>query len=72
MADEIVDQGRVNLEELADVFRKLDERKCRVMLTNSNTYLVRELYPLLQGILRKLTQKGLLTVRHQKEKVIRI
>jgi hypothetical protein len=72
MADEIVDQGRVNLEELADVFRKLLERKCKVMLTNSNTYLVRELYPLLQSILRKLTQKGLLTVRHQKEKVIRI
>ena len=30
--------------ELADVFRKLHEKKCKVMLTNSNTPLVRELY----------------------------
>ena len=31
-------------KELADIFRKLDDRKCKVMLTNSSTPLVRELY----------------------------
>jgi DNA adenine methylase len=31
-------------QELADIFRKLDDRKCKVMLTNSSTPLVRELY----------------------------
>jgi DNA adenine methylase len=33
-----------NQEELAEIFRQLDEMKCKVMLTNSNTPLVRELY----------------------------
>ena len=31
-------------KELADIFRKLDDRKCKVMLTNSSTPLVRKLY----------------------------
>lgn len=31
-------------KELAERFRQLDEMKCKVMLTNSNTPLVRELY----------------------------
>ena len=31
-------------EELAEIFRQLDEMKCKVMLTNSNTSFVRELY----------------------------
>ena len=31
-------------KELADIFKKLDDRKCKVMLTNSSTPLVRELY----------------------------
>ena len=31
-------------KELAEIFRQLDEMKCKVMLTNSNTPLVRELY----------------------------
>jgi DNA adenine methylase len=30
--------------KLAGVYRQLDEMKCKVMLTNSNTPLVRELY----------------------------
>jgi DNA adenine methylase len=33
-----------NQEELAEIFRQLDEMKCKVMLTNSNTPLIRELY----------------------------
>src|SRR5919206_501642 len=33
-----------NQKELAEIFRQLDEMKCKVMLTNSNTPLVRELY----------------------------
>ena len=31
-------------EKLAETYMQLDEMKCRVMLTNSNTPLVRELY----------------------------
>jgi DNA adenine methylase len=31
-------------EKLAEVYKQLDEMKCKVMLTNSNTPLVRELY----------------------------
>jgi DNA adenine methylase len=31
-------------KELAEIFRQLHEKKCKVMLTNSNTPLVRELY----------------------------
>ncbi|MFL6422681.1 MAG: DNA adenine methylase, partial [Nitrososphaeraceae archaeon] len=31
-------------EKLAEIFRQLDEKRCKVMLTNSNTPLVRELY----------------------------
>jgi DNA adenine methylase len=31
-------------KELAEIFRQLHEKKCRVMLINSNTPLVRELY----------------------------
>jgi DNA adenine methylase len=31
-------------EKLAEVYRQLDERKCKVMLTNSNTPLIRKLY----------------------------
>jgi DNA adenine methylase len=31
-------------KKLAEIFRQLDEMKCKVMLTNSNTPLVRELY----------------------------
>jgi DNA adenine methylase len=31
-------------EKLAEIYRQLDEIKCKVMLTNSNTPLVRELY----------------------------
>lgn len=27
-----------------EIFKQLDEKKCKVMLTNSNTPLVRELY----------------------------
>ncbi|MGB8024195.1 MAG: hypothetical protein WCF06_07740 [Nitrososphaeraceae archaeon] len=32
------------LKKLPEVFRQLHEMKCKVMLTNSNTPLVRELY----------------------------
>jgi DNA adenine methylase len=31
-------------EKLAEIYRQLDEMRCKVMLTNSNTSLVRELY----------------------------
>jgi DNA adenine methylase len=31
-------------EKLAEIYKQLDEMKCNVMLTNSNTPLVRELY----------------------------
>ena len=31
-------------EKLAKTYKQLDEMKCKVMLTNSNTPLVRELY----------------------------
>jgi DNA adenine methylase len=31
-------------KELAEIFRQLDEMKCKVMLTNSNTDFIRELY----------------------------
>ena len=31
-------------KRLAEIYKQLDEMKCKVMLTNSNTYLVRELY----------------------------
>jgi DNA adenine methylase len=31
-------------EELVEIYKQLDEMKCKVMLTNSNTPLVRELY----------------------------
>ena len=31
-------------KDLAEIFRQLDEMKCNLMLTNSNTPLVRELY----------------------------
>jgi DNA adenine methylase len=31
-------------EKLAEIYKQLDEMKCKVMLTNSNTSLVRELY----------------------------
>ena len=31
-------------KELAEVYRRLDERRCKVMLTNSKTSLVQELY----------------------------
>ena len=31
-------------KELVDLFRKLDDRKCKVMLTNSDTPLINELY----------------------------
>jgi DNA adenine methylase len=31
-------------KELAEVFRKLDERNCKILLTNSDTNLVGELY----------------------------
>jgi DNA adenine methylase len=44
-------------KELAEIFIQLDEKKCKVMLTNSNTSLVRELYA---------------NVKLQKEKVIPI
>jgi DNA adenine methylase len=33
-----------NQKELADVFRELDERECKVLLSNSSTALVKELY----------------------------
>jgi DNA adenine methylase len=36
--------GQAEQEALADTFRRLDERGCRVMLSNSDTDLVRELY----------------------------
>jgi DNA adenine methylase len=32
------------IEELADIFRKLDDRKCKVLLSNSSTPLIKELY----------------------------
>jgi site-specific DNA-adenine methylase len=54
--------------ELASVFRKLNERKCKVLLTNSDTSLVRELYSDFATILKKSTRKGPLTVKHQKER----
>src|SRR6476661_5619183 len=31
-------------EELAAVFRKLDDRKCKILLSNSDTYFIKELY----------------------------
>jgi DNA adenine methylase len=31
-------------QELATVFRKLDDRKCKVLLSNSDTQFIRELY----------------------------
>jgi DNA adenine methylase len=31
-------------EELAAIFRKLDERKCKVLLSNSDTKFIKELY----------------------------
>ena len=36
--------GRENQEQLANVFRKLSDRGCFVLLSNSNTPFIRELY----------------------------
>jgi site-specific DNA-adenine methylase len=38
-------------EKLVEIFRQLDERKCKVMMTNSNSAFTRELMHLLLGIL---------------------
>ena len=41
---QIMDFSNKDQEKQAEVYRQLDEMKCKVMLTNSKTPLVRELY----------------------------
>jgi DNA adenine methylase len=51
--------------ELADIFRKLDDRKCKVLLSNSSTPLIKELYSdfakyikEIDGVRRSINSKG--------------
>jgi DNA adenine methylase len=44
-------------ERLAEVYKQLDEMKCKVMLTNSNTPFVRELYSDFANNIRQANSK---------------
>ena len=61
-------------KELADIFKKLDDRKCKVLLSNSDTPLIRKLYCdfTIQDVqaLRAINCKGSKRVGH-KELLIR-
>ena len=41
---QILDLIREDQYQLADVFKKLDKRGCRILLSNSNTPIIRKLY----------------------------
>jgi DNA adenine methylase len=52
-------------KELADIFRKLDDRKCKILLSNSSTTLIKELYSdfakytkEVDGVRRSINSKG--------------
>src|SRR5919197_749036 len=63
-------------EELATIFIKLDDKKCRVLLSNSDTYFIRELYSdfakyiVEVDVIRSINSKGSKRAGH-KELIIR-
>jgi DNA adenine methylase len=55
--------GTQDQRELADTFRKLDDRKCKILLSNSSTPLIRDLYSgyyikEVDGVRRSINSKG--------------
>jgi len=61
--------GRENQVQLANAFRNLSDRRCLVLLSDSDTPFIRELYS--DCSIKEWLYKGLLNARVQNEQVIR-
>ena len=53
-------------KKLAEIYKQLDEMKCKVMLTNSNTALVREFYA--PFVIAEISSKRVINCKATKRK----